>query len=175
MMNILSTLNEFELPIIEALSTSFHLEVWKIASASLNLPFIFLTLTGLYLNKYRDLNTWLGLVIGISVIAVLKNTIKRTRPFVDLPNDHPMKKDSKTNDQIADDLKVKPDASFPSGHAFASSFIMMRPSKQGPGSRVLVMIWATAVIMSRPAQALHYPSDVISGIVLAALVNGMVE
>ena len=87
--------------------------------------------------------------------VVLKNWVARPRPYVTLSNIYP--------------LVPKPrEFSFPSGHScvsFASAFIYYRitPKKYGIASLVL----AGLISFSRLYVGVHYPGDVLGGILVA--------
>lgn len=87
--------------------------------------------------------------------VVLKNRIARPRPYVTVSNIYP--------------LIPKPrEYSFPSGHAcvsFASAFIYYRmmPRKYG----ILAVVLAGLIAFSRLYLGVHYPGDVLGGILVA--------
>ncbi len=102
--------------------------------------------------------------IGIGFVVanlILKNAVARIRPYEVEP---------------ALQLLVAKahDFSFPSGHAccsFASAMIYVRTLKKPWG--VLTMILAILIAYSRLYVGIHYPSDVIVGI-LVGIVSGVV-
>ncbi len=101
-------------------------------------------------------------VVLLAVVAVtqgLKALIDRDRPFTTYPE--------------IEKLSSGGDSSFPSGHtieafamAAAVSFLFRRRRLIIP-----VYIWASLVAYSRMALGVHYPSDVLAGIVIGSLIG----
>lgn len=93
--------------------------------------------------------------------GIIKNLIKRTRPFVNM-------KENKL-------LISKPITySFPSGHtassfAAAGTFIMMNNRLS-----IFVVILASLIAFSRIYLNVHYPTDVVTGIILGLLCSMLV-
>ncbi|MCR5539764.1 MAG: phosphatase PAP2 family protein [Ruminococcus sp.] len=89
--------------------------------------------------------------------VILKNIIARVRPY-----------------EVIDDLKLmvgkQNDWSFPSGHAsggFCMSTVIFREAPRKIG--IPVLIFALLISLSRLYVGVHYPSDVICGIILGTL------
>lgn len=100
----------------------------------------------------------LAMVLGLLVTNVtIKPLVERTRPWLDLP---------------ITPLVVENDPhSFPSGHtcaAFAAGMIWLRtlPWKWG---RVLAVVLAVCMGLSRLYVGVHYPTDVLAGAVIGSL------
>lgn len=93
--------------------------------------------------------------------GIIKHLIKRTRPFVNM-------KDSKL-------LVSKPITySFPSGHtasSFAAAGIFMNMDSS---LSILVVIVASLIAFSRIYLNVHYPTDVVTGIILGLLCSKLV-
>lgn len=67
--------------------------------------------------------------------------------------------------------KKSPEA-FPSGHASRSFLLAALPTGFGPfWVAVLFWIWAPLVALSRVSMGMHFPSEVIDGLVLALIVG----
>ena len=105
-------------------------------------------------------------VVGITVLCslifnyvltnmLLKELIQRARPYV-------------TSSELVTLIKHPSDYSFPSGHtsaSFAAAFVLFRmmPKKVG----MLAIILASMIGFSRMYVGVHYPTDVLGGIVVA--------
>lgn len=110
-------------------------------------------------EKYRSIGFMilgalvLNLVLGD---VILKNLVKRTRPFIYM-----------TQVQI---LIPKPlSYSFPSGHtsaAFASAGILIKHFQK---YTLEVIVLASLIAFSRLYLYIHYPSDVLAGVILGIL------
>lgn len=108
-------------------------------------------------TRYIGLVT-LGALVLVAIIGegMLKHLIERPRPFVDYPT--------------VQLLVEKPTStSFPSGHtaaSFAAAFVLSRYLK-----KYAPVIWslAIAITFSRLYLFMHYPSDVLGGIVLGLI------
>lgn len=115
---------------------------------------------GLLSNKKTRV---LGILCAFSLITefvindlILKNIIARNRPFIDYPFDLL--------------IKIPSSYSMPSGHS-ASSFAvaMVFVFRKEKGS-VLMILLASLMAFSRLYLFVHYPSDVIIGILLGTFV-----
>jgi undecaprenyl-diphosphatase len=102
------------------------------------------------------LQSLLTAAVGIALYKALKNTLVRERPYI-------------THDCVSCAAAPLDRYSFPSGHTMhAVSFAILFTA------HVPVMIWlmapfAVLVALSRVVLGLHYPSDVLVGAVLGAL------
>ena len=95
----------------------------------------------------------IGFVIGE---ITLKNIIERPRPFVQNP-------------QIIPAIKLPSGYSFPSGHScssFAAATVLFARSKK---IGIPAIIIAFLIAFSRLYNYVHFPSDVISGIILGVI------
>ena len=96
--------------------------------------------------------------VGASAIValLLKHGLHRARPFVTYPD---------LVTQLADASRL----SFPSGHttvAFATAFMAAMLYRAKPLTTV-AFSWALAVGYSRMALGVHYPSDVLGGVMIS--------
>ena len=109
---------------------------------------------------------FLALAVVLILVAVvsqgLKALIFRERPFVDHP--------------FIEKLSEAGSSSFPSGHtleafavAAALTFLFSRKKIVIP-----VYIWAILVAYSRMALGVHYPSDVLAGILIGTFIGWIV-
>lgn len=100
--------------------------------------------------------------VGILIILILKNTIRRKRPFRNY------------KEIINYDNRFFDEYSFPSGHSFTAFFIALAVSCKITNLFVknLVIINAFIVSLSRVYLGVHYVSDVVFSLFLAKyLVN----
>lgn len=83
----------------------------------------------------------------------IKKKIKRDRPFQAMPD--------------IQYLLIPPDRfSFPSGHTAGAFVMAVLIAAFQPALVLPVFIWASAVAISRVYLGVHYPSDVLAGMVL---------
>ena len=106
----------------------------------------------------------LGLVAGLSfllcvgVAEVIKNLVMRPRPFLTIAELVPL-------------VKPPQSYSFPSVHtvsSFSVAWILLW-SQEGKAVRYTVFAFALLMAFSRLYVGVHYPSDVLTGILLAFL------
>lgn len=124
--------------------------IWIVTAAAL-----------LFLKKYRET----GVLVGISLLAsllfnniILKNLVCRTRPY-------------KVLETLTILIPEPGEFSFPSGHtsssfAAAAVLFLMLPKKYG----VPAMILAFGIGFSRLYVGVHYPTDVLGGMVMGTLI-----
>ena len=121
---------------------------------------IILTLVLLLIPKTRKTGVIMTAALLVDLVLcnlLLKNLVARTRPF-----------DVNTAVQL---LVAKPrDYSFPSGHtgsSFASAIVLWKelPKKYG----VMALIVAILIAYSRLYVGVHYPSDVLAGVVIGTV------
>lgn len=118
----------------------------------------------LFFTKTRDagMTALLSLVFGALITnLLLKNMVARIRPYDLYESVHPL-------------IAHPRDWSFPSGHtcaSFASALIYLRmlPKKYG----VPLLVLAGLIACSRLYLGVHYPTDVLGGILAAVLASWM--
>ncbi len=141
--------------------------IFKIITYSGNdgVIFIIFTLFFLFNKKTRKLGFYAGvsLIIGALITNVfLKDYVARIRPY-DVQN-------------IAILIKEPTDFSFPSGHttaAFAFAFVLLKEKfKIGNyGVYKYAIIFAILMAFSRMYFYVHYPSDVLAGIIIGYIAS----
>lgn len=112
----------------------------------------------------RKNTRWLGLFLGLTLLVelgvvegIIKQLVQRPRPFTIIDIDLLIKAPSST--------------SFPSGHTASSfaaaTYLMFNKRKIWP----LAMVLASLIAFSRCYLFVHYPSDVIVGMILGSLLG----
>ena len=105
----------------------------------------------------------LTVLLSAALISfVMKNTIFRERPFKSYPD--------------IEKLSEAGSSSFPSGHtleafAIATAFAFAFPKKKYV---IPLFIWALLVAYSRMALGVHYPSDVLGGMIVGVFIGWFV-
>lgn len=98
----------------------------------------------------------LGLV-GLVVDVVTKPVIGRVRPFVDHVEYR--------------EIGVRPDTpSFPSGHAATAAAGALAFARIWPAAAIPAWTLAAVIAVSRVGLGVHFPSDVLAGFLLGALI-----
>jgi len=101
-------------------------------------------------------------IVAATISLTLKTLIVRDRPFKTYPD--------------IEKLSEAGSSSFPSGHtieafAIAVAFSLLIPKRK---YIIAVFIWASLIAYSRMALGVHYPSDVISGMIIGSLIGWIV-
>jgi undecaprenyl-diphosphatase len=99
-------------------------------------------------------------LLGTAIYKFIKGKTLRPRPFNVYPA---IKCVGKTLDQF----------SFPSGHTMHAAAFSIVVLAYYPGLFWLVVPFAVLVGLSRPILGLHYPSDVLAGAALGAVIAGI--
>ena len=102
------------------------------------------------------------LIIAASVSLTLKTMVTRERPF--------------TTYQDIEKLSEAGSSSFPSGHTIEVFAMAVGLSLLIPGKKITIPVfaWALLVAYSRMALGVHYPSDVLGGMVIGATIGWLV-
>ena len=104
----------------------------------------------------------LGAATGPGAVVVnyaIKVAIGRERPLIE---DHP---------PLA---RAPSKLSFPSAHATSSFAAATALGRVEPRTRLPLYALAAGICVSRPYLGMHYPSDVLAGVVLGTLIGGLV-
>lgn len=146
----------------ENLRSEFFTPLWSFITTSGNSGLIWIAITCLLLafKKTRKVGIMCAVSLILSLLftnLLIKPLVARTRPY-----------------ELIDGLVLlieKPhDFSFPSGHssaAFAAAWVIFRrfPKKVG----IPALVYASLMAFSRLYFAVHYPTDVIAGIIFGIL------
>jgi membrane-associated phospholipid phosphatase len=102
------------------------------------------------------------LIIAALTSFTLKNTFTRERPFVVYPD--------------IEKLSEAGSSSFPSGHTLETFAIATALSLLIPKKKVIIPVfcWAILVAYSRMTLGVHYPSDVLGGIMIGMIIGWLV-
>lgn len=157
--------NNLDQTILFVIQTNFHIQILDkvmilfTAAGDKGLIWILISLVLLINKKTRFIGiVTLGALILSTIMGegILKHIIQRPRPYVDFPSFHLLVDKSTTY-------------SFPSGHttsSFASAYVLSKYLKK---YSPLIWIVAIAIAFSRLYLFMHYPSDVIAGMVLGLI------
>ncbi|MEI7499672.1 MAG: phosphatase PAP2 family protein [Bacteroidota bacterium] len=101
------------------------------------------------------------IVVGLVSLG-LKSIIDRDRPFDTYP--------------FIEKLSTGGDSSFPSGHTMEAFALAAALSLLFSGKKIAipVYIWAIIVAYSRMALGVHYPSDVLAGMIIGTFIGWVV-
>lgn len=102
------------------------------------------------------------LIIAALTSFLIKNIISRERPFKIYPD--------------IEKLSEAGSSSFPSGHSLEAFAIAVAISISFPKKKIIIpfFAWALLVAYSRMALGVHYPGDVLAGIVIGSLIGWLV-
>ena len=103
------------------------------------------------------------LLLVMGVTQGLKALIDRDRPFTTYPN--------------IEKLSSGGDSSFPSGHTLEAFAMAAALSMMFSRKKIILPVyaWAILVAYSRMALGVHYPSDVLAGILIGSLIGWIVH
>jgi len=160
-------MNLFELRVLDALTSAVSNpvldRVMVLISTLGNSGWIWIALAALMLcvGRYRKAGVTLAvaLVTDLALVnGIIKPLVDRTRPFVLNP------------DAL---LLISPpkDGSFPSGHtaaSFAAASVIYHFNKR---CGVAAYVFATLMALSRLYLYVHYPTDVLGGIIIGILIG----
>lgn len=94
--------------------------------------------------------------IELPLYKIIKNMVKRDRPFNTLKG-------------IESRIIPSDKFSFPSGHTAAATIMAMLLSYFVPALALPAFIWAILVGFSRIYVGVHYPTDILAGLILGSL------
>lgn len=97
---------------------------------------------------------------GTLIYKRLKATTLRPRPFV-------------LHQEIAQSVEILDQYSFPSGHALHAVTFAIIAAVHFPALTWPVATFAALVALSRLVLGVHYPTDVIAGTIIGALIAGL--
>lgn len=101
----------------------------------------------------------IGIAVTAVVVMVIKFTVRRRRP----------------QGEWGKIYRSTDPHSFPSGHAARSSMLAVLALGLGPlWLGLTLLVWAPLVGLARIIMGVHYPSDVVAGMALGALIGGLV-
>ncbi|BAL84827.1 putative phosphatase (plasmid) [Selenomonas ruminantium subsp. lactilytica TAM6421] len=106
-------------------------------------------------TRHQGILALISLLFCGGIAACIKHLVMRPRPFLQMPDLIPLG-------------HLPHSFSFPSGHtvcAFAAAFILWRTC-QG-WQRYFFMVFAVIMAFSRLYAGVHYPTDVLAGIIVA--------
>ena len=158
-------MNEFELKILDFIQNTFKCEfldmLMPIITRLANSGIFWIALAVLFLLIKRTRKTGLSMAVALILgfiigNIVLKNVVGRIRPY-------------DVNTDFALLIHTLKDYSFPSGHTLCSFegavCIFIRNKKWG----VAALVLASLIAFSRLYLYVHYPTDVLAGIILGTL------
>ena len=109
--------------------------------------------------KQRALALGAGILVTALVVMAIKFTVRRRRP----------------EGQWGQIYRSTDPHSFPSGHAARSMMLAVMALGLGPlWLGLLLLAWAPLVSLARVMLGVHYPSDVIAGMALGAVLGVIV-
>lgn len=97
----------------------------------------------------------LAFAIELPIYWLLKNTLRRSRPYSRLPH-------------FASLIQASDKFSFPSGHTTAAFLFATATAVLLPALAVPLFVWAALVGLSRIALGVHYPTDILAGAALGS-------
>jgi membrane-associated phospholipid phosphatase len=148
----------YSIPILQFISSTTTIVSISIALSIL--VFYFVKRSRSILKKFFALAIVLILVAIIS--QGLKSLIIRDRPF----ESHP----------VIEKLSDAGGSSFPSGHTMEAFAVAAALSILFSGKKIVIPIyaWAMLVAYSRIALGVHYPSDVLGGIIIGSMIGWII-
>ncbi len=143
-----------EIDLMEKIQKLNFTETMKLISTPFNTGGYVVMVIVLYIYKILDLDDVIFLGKGCIINSILKYIFKRQRPY-------------KASDRIKnysgkDHKLLSEHYSFPSGHTFAATFFSLLMLNKYPSEFVLNIV-SVLVGFSRIFLCVHYPTDIIGG------------
>ncbi len=126
------------------------------------------------IESYTQLSVFLmfGFIISNMVFTPLKTHVKRRRPYANLELQKDLHLEIQNRDPGHGSKELE---SFPSGHALWTTLCVSLICFQYGYIAVLLFGWMIPTMMYlRPHLGVHYPSDVLAGIVIGIITVGIV-
>ena len=123
--------------------------------------FIFVSIFMLFFKQYRNcgISCLTGMMCGVIVgNLIVKNIVRRSRPCW-------------INDKIDMLIEVPKDYSFPSGHTLAAFIFATVVLHYDTRIGIPALIIAAAIAFSRMYLYVHFPTDILFGVVLGILIG----
>ena len=170
MMKIISLIQKFDSSILLYIKDNMHgtiMDKVMVAITSLGdngAIWIIIAIILMINKKYRKIGFMALLALLLSTIlgeGILKNVVQRIRPSADIP--------------AIDLLIVKPlSYSFPSGHTTSSFAVAGVLAKYFKNYALEIFSLASLIAFSRLYLYVHYPTDVLAGVVLGLICSGII-
>lgn len=131
------------------------------ALGNAGLIWIVISIIMLSIKKYRKCGVTLviGLLLGLLIgNIILKPLVARLRPCW-------------INTEIALLISTPKDFSFPSGHTLSSFIAAIILLKEDKRFGYVAMVLAILIAFSRMYLYVHFPSDILAGIILAVIIS----
>jgi undecaprenyl-diphosphatase len=143
-----------ELDLMEKIQKLNFTETMKLISTPFNTGIFVIMVIVLYIYKILNFNDVILLAKGCAVNSILKYIFKRKRPYHE--------SDKIKNYSGKEHKLLSEHYSFPSGHTFAATFFSLLMLNKYPTEFVLNIV-AVLVGFSRIFLGVHYPTDIIGG------------
>lgn len=162
-MNIISSIDNYVVYFFQSLQNPIMDKILAVITTlgELGIIWIIISLILIFTKKYRKagITALVAIIIGgLFSEVILKNLIKRPRPFLVLENINMAIKHPKTY-------------SFPSGHTTSSIAAMLGIYKNVDCKyiKISVVVIALLMIISRLYFGVHYITDILGGLVLGVI------
>lgn len=170
MNTLLSKIYKKDVALLKAINNSMHCKLLDLIMPPITylgstvFSLIFALITLLNSNKiihHLGVNTCITLAISSFVSKIIKESVNRLRPFIEISN-----------------LNIKKigidEYSFPSGHTTAAFSMAVTSSLFFPNIAILAIFLASCVGISRIYLGVHYPTDVLAGSFLGSTTSILV-